>query len=211
MLKKFLSLASVCLLASAAFAHADTIYTLTFDGCTGTCGTAPFGTINLVQTTPTLVTVTEILAATERFAGTGAGNSLEFNILGPVTINILTSDFVAGGADSASFAGSFLDSIVCTSCQGGKASNPSGPLVFTVTSAGGITIADFIANAGGYTFASDIVGSNGNTGNVAAKGSDTPPPPPAVPEPSSLILFGTGAVGIAGAVRRKISTSMRRT
>jgi PEP-CTERM motif len=207
MFKKLLSLASVCLLASAAFAHADTIYTLTFDGCTGTCGTAPFGTINLVQTTPTLVTVTETLAATERFAGTGAGDSLEFNILGPVTINILTSGFVVGGADSASFAGSFLDSIVCTSCQGGKASNPSGPLVFTVT---GVTIADFIGNDGGYTFASDIVGSNGNTGNVAAKGPDTPPPPPAVPEPSSLILFGTGAVGIAGAVRRKISSSMHR-
>ena len=207
MFKKILFLGSICLLASASIAHADTIFTLTNDACSGTCGTGPFGTIDLAQTTSKTVTVTETLASNERFAGTGAGDALEFNVTGPVTIDVLTANFSAGGADSASAFGSFLDSVVCTTCQGGKAGNPAGPLVFTVTSAGGVTIADFLANSGGYFFAADIVGNNGNTGNVGAKDGVTPPP--AVPEPSSLLLFGTGLTAAAGVLRRRVMSAVK--
>ena len=122
MLKRLLFLCLVCVLASATFAHADLIYTLNLDGCTGTCGSAPFGTVQLVQTTSGLVTVTETLSAGENFAGTGAGDALEFNVAGPIMINVLTSGFAIGPApDTASTFGSFLASVTCTACQGGKA------------------------------------------------------------------------------------------
>jgi hypothetical protein len=118
------------------------------------------------------VTVTETLAASERYAGTGAGEALEFNVTNSVVIGNLTPNFAVGPAPaSASTFGSFLLSIACSTFQGGQVGNPAGPLSFTAGSATGVTVNDFIANAGGYYFASDIVGNNGKTGNVASLGT----------------------------------------
>src|SRR5260370_36812552 len=90
--------------------RATTIFTLTQDACTGTCGVSPFGTIALVQTTSTLVTVTETLAANERFVGGGAGDALEVNAVGPVTIVGITPGFAIGPpASSGSAIWSFLE------------------------------------------------------------------------------------------------------
>jgi hypothetical protein len=220
-IKKILFLSSVLVLASASFAKADAIGTtsvfqLTLDGCSGTCGTSPFGTITLVQTATGVVTVTETLKATtpaEGFVATGAGESLAWNLTGnpAISIGFLTSGFGITGATSASSFGSFEYSVSCAgiSCGPGASVVNPGPLSFTVTDGAGVNVSDFIGNTGGFFFASDIIGVNGNTGNVAA-GPGTTPPPPSVPEPSSLMLFGTGLTAAAGLARRRIASAISR-
>jgi len=200
------SLAMMILGIASASAHADSIFTLTQDACSGGCGPGPYGTITLSQSGAN-VNVTVQLPSNERFAGTGAGDALEFNVQNATTADIqnISSGFDVGPApDTASAFGSFLFSVTCSACQGGKAANPSGPLTFTLANA---VISDFIANSGGFFFASDIaadvVGGGTNTGNVGANGS--PVTTGSVPEPSSLLLLGTGLTGIGGLVRRKMS------
>ena len=99
--------------------------------------------------------------------------------------------------------GTFNYSIDCPGCGPGASHANPGPLEFLIT-ATGLTPEKFIANASGYTFSADIIGASGNTGSVGSFAGVNDPVSP-VPEPASLVLFGTGLVFAGSVIRRRRS------
>ena len=103
------------LTAAAVVPASATIFDLTSDHCTGGCGTAPFGNIELLQN-GTTVDVTVHLNSPNFFVKTGAGDGMAFLfnatgvVLADITINAhipaltaSTGSFSNGGVGTFGF------------------------------------------------------------------------------------------------------------
>jgi hypothetical protein len=210
------SLALVLGLASTS-ASADTIFSLSVEGCSSGCNVLPAGSVNLHQNGTNDVTVTVMLDPAYSFRQANDPNhwSFVFNLAN--TISGVTASNINGFGQTFSFlgAGSYNDSpygafgyaFDCTTCTaGGNAGTTTQKLSFDLMALG-LTESSFVSN-GNLFFGADVVGLTqaagiGLTGNVGAPGPN--PPPPAVPEPSSLMLFGTGVTALGGLLRRRMT------
>jgi hypothetical protein len=202
------------LIVCSSIAKADQLqFTLSVSGCTGGCY-VPAGTVTLTQDAAAVDVRVDLTQPASGFGtgfidtgGNGKSNShttFVFNIAGQpsITISNLSTGFAyPADTNGDSPFGTFGYGIDCITCGNG-ASNPTPPpLLFTVgLTSGSLSINNFTGNANGYYFAADIFSAQtGNTGAVAAPG-----PGVAVPEPSSLALFGFGLFAATGVIRKKI-------
>ena len=230
----FPALAVLALALPSQAVAASITFNLNQDGCGGTGGCTNGGSAGTVTITDggtpgapdngldtNEVNVSFALASGYLFSNSASKGRLSFNLSGTPAITIddlngtgadgttdTTSDFnlVSGSAGSLKTPpfGDFEYAIVCNVCQGGQTSNPGGTVSWDVVLTG-ITISSFVANDSGYFFATDVLGpATGNTGDVGAKGPDTPPAL-VTPEPTSLLLLGSGLLLGVKRFRRKLN------
>jgi hypothetical protein len=195
-----LAMFAVVAFSSALVARADQVVLNTPNsGLSGTPG--PYATVTYVLNGSNIDVSVTMFPNFKAF-GEGNGNNgiFGFNIVGSTTglsVTNMTSPLTAnlGGGNMDGF-GNFDVTLSCC--------NPAGAIStfsFTVSRDGGFSSASdlFEANSTGAHFAIHIAPTNGNpTGFAADTGT-----PSEVPEPATMMLLGTGLIGVAAGLRKR--------
>ena len=203
-LRKFatsLAMFAVVIVGSAVVANADQVVINTPNaGLSGTPG--PYATVTYVLNGSNIdVTVQMNIGFLAFGEGNGNNGIFGFNIVGStagLAVTGLPAQFTTnlGGGQMDGF-GNFEVTLSCC-----NASNAVSSFSFTVSRTGGFSSASdlFEASSSGAHFAVHIAPTNGNPTGFAG---DTGTPTAEVPEPASMVLFGSGLIGAAVGLRKR--------
>lgn len=212
MLKKLLCLSALCLFAFAGYAKADTI------GPGASCASCFGSSYTLSYTTTANPNVFDVnlVIDTTGYTGTSTNllNSVALKIV-PQSSDITSISLVSAPSTFSSTVSTGLNANGCAGGGGGYFCSESSTNGLAVGGSGDIysftwqvavtAPSDLVLGAGDASVKALYVTSSGGPGGITSEPITLDPGTSPVPEPSSFAFLGTGLLGVAGLVRRKLS------